>query len=315
MAHVNVLGSINLDLVLTVEGFPKPGEITLATGEFQGPGGKGLNQAIAAFRCGAPTRFHARVGRDSAAHTLRLAMEQAGLDTRFLEVDEYAETGTAHIFVTADSENVIVVNQGANANLSGQAAAYAAGAAGAATVLLMQLEIPLPIVRAALTATDPAKTLRVLNAAPAVAGAQELFGLCDIVIVNETEAEFFGGVDQILGYVQRGVILTLGSAGATWYPVQGSPSDVGSEVFCPAFKVDAVDTTGAGDAFCGALAAELSRGAAMSVALEVASAAGAITALVAGAQNSALNLAMIAELRAQRLRARQLQVTPLQVVG
>lgn len=305
MAHVNVLGSINLDLALTVDRIPQLGETILATGGFQGSGGKGFNQAMAAHRCGADTQFHARVGRDAAAHTLRLAMDRAALDARFLEDDQQAATGTAHIFVTADSDNAIVVNQGANANLS-QAAAVAA--ATGANVLLMQLEIPLPTVRAALAATDPAKTLSLLNAAPAVTGAQELFDQCDIVIVNETEAAFFGGVDRILAKVRRGVILTLGSAGATWYPVKGLDVDSGEEVFCPAFKVDAVDTTGAGDAFCGALAAELSRGAAMPEALEVASAAGAITTMSQGAQSSALSLETISDLKASRAGVNQPQV-------
>lgn len=287
MTHVSVLGSINLDLVLPVDRFPKLGETVLATGGYQGPGGKGLNQAIAAHRCGATTRFYGRIGSDSAGQTLCQEMQSAGLDSSYLEQDAVLPTGIAHIFVCQDSENAIVVSQGANGALTeGGAAAASQGAA----VLLLQLEVPLPVVRAALAAATPGRTIKVLNAAPAILGAQALFELCDIVIVNETEAEFFGGVAEILGQVTAGVILTLGSAGAVWTPVQGA------EIFCPAYDVTAVDTTGAGDAFCGALAAELSRGAHMSQALTVASAAGAITATSHGAQAQNLGMEEIHEL-------------------
>lgn len=296
MTHVSVLGSINLDLVLPVDRFPKLGETVLATGGYQGPGGKGLNQAIAAHRCGATTRFYGRIGSDSAGQTLRQEMQSAGLGSSYLEQDAVLPTGTAHIFVCQDSENAIVVSQGANGALTEDGAV---AAAQDAAVLLLQLEVPLPVVRAALAAATPG-TLKVLNAAPAILGAQALFGLCDIVIVNETEAEFFGGVAEILRQVTAGVILTLGSAGAVWTPVQGA------EIFCPAYDVTAVDTTGAGDAFCGALAAELSRGAHMSQALTVASAAGAITATSHGAQAQNLEMEEIHELhRVHELRAQK----------
>lgn len=285
MATVTVVGSANLDVILHVQEQPKPGETILAKGQEQGPGGKGFNQAVAAHRAGADTRFVACLGDDSAGAFLRNQLLAVGMSDAYLRTNPNSPTGTAYILLDAESENSIVVNAGANAALGSDSLDGSAFG----DVVLMQLEVPVTTIKSALESSRAAGVVSILNAAPALKEASELFSMADIVVVNETEAGFFGGVSRILAQVRVGVVLTRGARGAQWFSVEGDTVDV------PAFAVEPFDTTGAGDAFCGALAAELARGVVIADALVFASAAGALATTQVGAQNGVEGEAQVRE--------------------
>ncbi|THV42506.1 ribokinase [Glycomyces buryatensis] len=256
---VVVLGSANLDLVYEVDRIPAPGETVLSRGFEAFPGGKGNNQAIAAARAGADVSFIVALGRDSAAD--RLAEQATGAGIHLLDRRAGAPTGSAIIFVDRRGENSIVVNSGANAELVDLTAAELRDIASAG-VLVLQLETPIATVEAAVRAAKATDTAVVLNAAPSGAVPAELLGQIDILVVNEHEAAELAGEpdgtgERSLLSVLTGhgcaVIITLGADGA----LVGVPGE--SPVRVAALKVDAKDTTGAGDAFVGAFAAALDR--------------------------------------------------------
>lgn len=248
---VAVVGSANLDLVYRVERLPGPGETVLASSFESNPGGKGNNQAIAAARAGANTAFVAAVGSDAAADAVIGTLDEAGV-TLLLRKTEHP-TGTALITVDDAAENSIVVNSGANSALL-KLTAEERSAIEAADFLLMQLESPLETVLEAARIASAAGTRVVLNAAPIDDLPDGLLDLVDILIVNEHEAATLTGTAASLREVLAGshatVITTLGSAGA-------SIDSAGVTVSVPGTRVQAVDTTGAGDTFCGALTAAL----------------------------------------------------------
>ncbi|NQX11817.1 ribokinase [Microbacteriaceae bacterium VKM Ac-2855] len=253
--NVVVLGSANLDLVYRVERIPRPGETLLATSAEQHPGGKGNNQVIAAARAGADATFIAAVGTDSAGDTLASTLIEAGVRMLVRRVPE--RTGTALITVDASAENTIVVDSGANATLLELRPEERAAIADA-DVLLLQLETPLPTVLAAARHAHASGTRVVLNAAPIQPLPDDLLAALDLLVVNEHEAAVLAGGDPadpdalaatLLESVPA-VIITLGSAGALIATRSGSERIAG-------VKVVAVDTTGAGDTFCGALMAVL----------------------------------------------------------
>ncbi len=268
--RVAVVGSANLDIVVRVERPPAVGETLLGAAGGRFPGGKGLNQATAAARSGARVEFCTAVGHDDAGEQLTRALVAAGVGVDHVQTVG-APPGVAHILSYPDGDNSIAVAAGANGALTG---ADAAVAVADAAVVLVQLEVPLDVVRAALAAGSHA--VRILNAAPAHEEARELLHLVDILVVNETECEALGGVDA-LAADDVTLVVTLGGAGVRVHPR-------GAEVFhVPAFAINPVDTTGAGDAFCGALAASLARGFDLEHAVRRANAAGAIAACSVGA--------------------------------
>ena len=271
---VCVVGSANLDLVATAPELPRPGRTVLGTGFAEHAGGKGLNQAVAAARAGARTAFCGAVGDDDAARRLLHVMDQDGVNRDSVRTVPDVPTGRALIGVSASGENSIIVVPGANACL--QPVDVLEAAASAAT-LLVQREVPDDTVRAALEAARAAGVITILNPAPASAIEQSTLALCDLIVPNEHEVELLGGAERLLAGGATAVIVTLGARGAMLLRQGLEPHLVAP------FSVAAIDTTAAGDACCGALAAALSAGVGIPEALRFACAAGALATTRAGA--------------------------------
>jgi ribokinase len=266
---VTVVGSGNVDLVSQVERIPEPGETVLSTGFATHAGGKGNNQATAAARAGASTTFVGAFGADDNGARLLASLADAGVRTLVRTSAE--PTGTALITVSATGENAIVVNAGANATLTDLTPGERAAIAGADLVLL-QLEIPLETV---IAAARIASGRVVLNAAPARPLPDELLAAVDLLVVNEHEAALLGGADHLLTVVP-GLVVTLGAKGALVRTAETT-----TEV--PGIPVDVVDTTGAGDTFCGALVAALDERVPLDEAARFATVAAALSVRRAGA--------------------------------
>lgn len=284
--EVVVVGSVNLDTAVRVERIPGPGETVLARGLLRSGGGKGANQAVAAARAGgAATTFVGCVGDDAEGTVLRDLLGRDGVRTDLLRtVDE--PTGIALISVADDGENSIVVVAGANAALTSLDEAQRDRVARA-DVVLAQLEVPLEAVVGAGRARRPGARL-VLNAAPSAPLPPELWEQVDVLVVNEHEAADLSGarpqdVDTAVRVLLERVpcvVVTLGAAGAV-LARRGTAA-----ITVPAVAVRAVDTTAAGDTFCGVLAAAFARGEEDLDAVRLASAAAALTVQRPGAQDS-----------------------------
>ena len=272
MFDVAVVGSVNLDLVATTARLPDPGETVLGTAYAEHAGGKGLNQAVAAARSGATVAMVGAVGDDDAGTRLRRLAQDEGIDVTSIVVVN-APTGRALITVDADAENSIVVIAGANDLV-------VPGSVPVARVVIAQLEVPVDAVIAAFRSARATGARTILNPAPARPLADELVGLCDIVVPNEHELDLIGGVDMLL---DRGVSWVVTTHGADGVTVAGRDDASRIDYRQGAFAVQPVDTTGAGDAFCGALAARLAAGDALDSAVRYAAAAGALATTIAGA--------------------------------
>jgi ribokinase len=299
---VAVVGSINMDVVARVEHVPAPGETLLARSSSRGGGGKGANQAVAAARArGASVAFVGAVGDDTDGQALRAALEADGIDVTGLESSD-SPTGIALISVADDGENAIVVIAGANAadaDLSSRQRELVAGA----DVVIAQLEIPVARVleAARLRRTD---SVFVLNASPSApfadaALAEGLLAAADVIVANEHElrditrspsGDLSAAVDALAARVGA-LVVTLGAEGSI-VAVGGERRSV------PAFPVDAVDTTGAGDTYCGVLAAQLAAGRSALSADALAHAArvaGAAAALAVGRHGAQASVPTVAE--------------------
>lgn len=275
-----VAGSANLDFVVRAPHIPAPGETVLGHAFATYPGGKGANQAVAAARAaGAVTHMLLALGDDVYAQPLEASLQDAGVHRHVVRIAGCA-TGTAFICVSDDAENAITVAPGANNALAPQHLPDLAGFSH----LLMQLETPLSTVTAYARAARAAGVKVVLNAAPALALDPELLGLIDILIVNQGELSSItardDGIAQGLQQLQVPVVVvTLGARGCC--------ARIGTDhTVQPAFSVTPVDTTGAGDTYCGVLVAELDLGLDIHHALRRASAASALACTVPGAQSS-----------------------------
>ncbi len=288
---VVVVGSSNTDMVLRVDHVPRPGE-TLLGGEFStAPGGKGANQAVAAARAGGRVAFVARLGRDSLGDAALAAFSREGMDLSHVVRDGAHPSGVALIFVGADGENSIGVAGGANQRLSPGDIAAARGLLSKARVLLLQLETPLRTVEAAARIGRRAGVEVILNPAPAQPLPDTLLRNISILTPNETEASLLTGVAVtddssaeraariLMARGVRKVIVTLGAKGALVATADGVR-------LIPGFKVNAVDTTAAGDVFNGALAVRLAEGCPLPDAVRFAHAAAAISVTRRGAQPS-----------------------------
>ncbi len=271
---VVVIGSSNLDLVASVERLPTPGETVLGRDFAEHAGGKGLNQAVAASRAGADTAFITCLGTDHAGDTLHSLMVAEGIASYITDVD--APTGRALINVEESAENSIVVVPGANARLGIGVVDAHRDLLARASVVLAQLEIPLDAVEAAFAIARTGGARTILNPAPATELSRSILQLCDIVTPNQHELALLGGTSALLDAGVSAVIVTLGARGMRVVTRDG-------DMAIPPYIVRAVDTTGAGDAACGALAAALSQGADIATAARRATAAGALAATKHGA--------------------------------
>lgn len=272
MGRVVVLGSLNVDLVTDVERHPRPGETVLATGPVRRfAGGKGGNQAVAAAEAGARVAMVGAVGEDEDGARYLARLRSRGVDVSAVRVEPGAATGQAWITVGADSENAIVVIPGANADLTLEDLEPVSDL-GPGDVLLVQLEVPMPVVAAAARRAHGRGARVVVNAAPYAALPHDVAALADPLVVNEHEALALADSDVVPG----SVLVTFGGEGCSW---DGERFD---GVAVPLERV--VDTTGAGDAFCGALAAALATGADRAEAIRAAAEAGATAVQRAGAQ-------------------------------
>jgi len=289
--NILVIGSSNTDMTVKSKELPRPGETVLGGVFTMGPGGKGANQAVAARRLGGDVKFICKVGKDIFGDNAVAGYAAEGLDTSGIIRSELP-SGVALISVDEHAENCIVVASGANADFTVADVEASRKAIQECSILLLQLEIPVPSVVAAARMAHEAGAQVVLNPAPACELPEELFGYIDIFIPNETELSTFSGMpvsdaDSAAAAARKmqsmGVgrlIVTMGSKGALIVETDGST------VFVPARKVKAVDTTAAGDTFCGALCVAVSEGKGLEEAAQLAAAASALTVQKMGAQNS-----------------------------
>ncbi|MEV0404676.1 ribokinase [Actinoallomurus sp. NPDC050550] len=277
---VLVVGSVNADLVVRVDRRPAAGETVLGSDLATYPGGKGANQAVAAARLGGRVAFLGRAGTDGQGVFLRDALREDGVDIAHL-LTTPGPSGVALITVDPDGDNSIIVSPGANGRITEDDVTAARPLIADASVVSLQLEIPLEAVLAAALAADDAGARVVVNLSPPTEVPDELLALCDPLVVNEHEAAFLGASDPagLLARGPRSVVITKGAEGA----VVADDSGV-TEV--PSPRVEAVDTTGAGDAFTGALAWRLAQGDDLAEAARFAARVGAAAVRVAGAQSS-----------------------------
>ncbi|MFI9201527.1 ribokinase [Streptomyces sp. NPDC053048] len=291
MYDVLVVGSANADLMVRVERRPGAGETVPGTDLVESAGGKGANQAAAAARLGARTALLARVGDDAFGRLLLDAQREAGTDVRHVLVERGARTGTALIVVDPDGDNSIVVSPGANAHLTPADVRSSREVIAASAVLSLQLEIPPATVAAAVDVAAESGTRVVLNPSPVPDALDaRLLAAADPLVVNEHEARRLSGVvdgtpaDWARALRERGarsVVVTLGGAGAL-----ALDADATEPVVVPGVEVEVVDTTGAGDAFTGALATRLAGGAALDEAARFAVRVAAASVTREGAQAS-----------------------------
>jgi ribokinase len=301
-----VVGSLNADLVVRAERFPAPGETITGTDFAVYPGGKGANQAVAAARLGGRVFMIGRLGRDDQGRTLRSSLAAAGVDAEAVLDDEIAATGVAVITIDGSGQNQIVLAPGANARLTPAHVERSRALIEGATVLLLQLEVPLDSVAAAARIARDAGVRVVLDPAPARPEASSLLSLVDFVTPNETELrvlaragagpttrdEAMSLLRLLLAQGARTAIAKLGPAGAV--AVFGDEQQI-----WPAHEVRAVDTTAAGDAWNGAFAVALAEGRPLREAGAFANAAAAISVTRAGAQPSMATRTEMEQFRTQ----------------
>lgn len=279
---ITVFGSLNVDLLFNLDRLPAPGETVLTREIVQLPGGKGANQANAAARAGARTRFVGAVGTDGLGAPVLASLEAAGCDVSGVRTVPGA-TGTAVVMVDRSGENQIVVGSGANMSVT--AAMLDGAALGPGDTLVCQMEIPPEATAAGLAAARKAGARTVLNLAPARALQAAVLNDVDVLVLNEGEAALLAGTDAPPAQTARTLaaghgltcVITLGGDGALVVTPDGQGFRVGT------LPVQAVDTVGAGDAFVGVLAAGLDGGLSLPDALHRASVAAGLTCTRPGA--------------------------------
>lgn len=291
MGRVFVAGSINMDVVATADRHPRIGETVAGHAVLYFPGGKGANQAVAAAKLGAPTTLIGRVGKDAFGDELKTFLAAQGIDLGFVRQTADAHTGTA-LITAANADNTIVVIPGANALVD--AADVAAPALALGDIAVSQFEIPLATIAAFFQRARAAGATTILNPAPAVEANRDLLDLVDVLILNETElgllakvelhdtddhARFIDAAISLQADRNRIICVTLGRRGVLAL-VDGEQRVI------PGRTVKAVDTTGAGDCFVGAVAAQLASGKSIYDALAYANSAASISVQRMGAAPS-----------------------------
>ena len=289
-SKILVIGSSNTDMTVKSPMIPRPGE-TVIGGEFKmGAGGKGANQAVAAKRLGGDVTFICKVGNDIFGDNAIESYRKEGLDVSYvLRSDK--PSGVALILVDGNAENCISVATGANGDLTPADIEANAELIRDCAILVLQNEIPVESVLLAAKIAHEAGAYVILNPAPACALPEEIFQYIDLMTPNQTESEFYTGVpvndegaaqtaaDALRAKGVGDIIMTMGSKGSMGFTAEGT-------FFTPSRKVEAVDTTAAGDTFCGGLAVALSEGKTLKEAAEFATAASALTVQKMGAQES-----------------------------
>ena len=288
-ARIVVVGSFNTDLVSYMQRMPRPGETVHGDTFMTGAGGKGSNQAVAAARLGAEVTFIGRLGKDVFANLAYEIWDAEGINSDYVVQDEETATGVAPIFVDSAGENMIVVVLGANSRVQSSDIDAARERIAATDVLIVQLEINTDMVTYALQVAKEVGITTILNPAPAAPIAEETIQLADFLTPNETELESLSGgpvsnveaaARALMTRDDQTVVVTMGAQGAQI--VSRDQSDLQ-----PTFNVDVVDTTGAGDAFNGALAVGLAEGKTLNDAVRFANATAALCVTKAGAAGSA----------------------------
>ena len=291
MAHITVVGSLNMDLVVRTPRIPRPGETIIGSDFHTIPGGKGANQAVAAAKLGAEVSMIGRVGADDFGKALLANLNSVSVNSDLVRQDCSAATGIALITVEDSGENNIVLAQGANMKLSVEDIETAEEIIDQSDMVLLQLESPLSVVEATLKLAKRRGVITVLNPAPAQSLSEEVLRYVDILVPNETETglltalpvETFSQMEEAAEQLRRigvgTVILTLGERGAFLCSADGN------QLF-PAYKIQPVDTTAAGDAFVAGFAVALAERGNLFEAVPRGNAAGALAATKFGAQPS-----------------------------
>ena len=290
MKNICVIGSLNMDLVVNVDTMPKPGQTIIGSNFKEVPGGKGANQAVAMARLNGNVSMIGKVGEDGFGQTLINSLKNDKVDTTYIQTSKGA-TGVALITVDKNAQNSIVVSPGANFEVKEDDIDNNIEAIKNSDIVVLQLETPLDTIKYALNKAKELNKYTILNPAPAVKLDDEIIKNVDLLTPNETELEIISGVSieteediqkaaQIM--IEKGVkelIVTLGSKGSLYINKEKS-------MFKKAYKVEAVDTTAAGDSYTGALAVALSQDKNIEDAMDFASKVGALSVLKEGAQSS-----------------------------
>lgn len=290
MKNICVIGSLNMDLVVNVDTMPKPGQTIIGSNFKEVPGGKGANQAVAMTRLNGNVSMIGKGGEDGFGQTLINSLKNDKVDTTYIQTSKGA-TGVALITVDKNAQNSIVVSPGANFEVKEDDIDNNIEAIKNSDIVVLQLETPLNTIKYALNKAKELNKYTILNPAPAVKLDDEIIKNVDLLTPNETELEIISGVSieteediqkaaQIM--IEKGVkelIVTLGSKGSLYINKEKS-------MFKKAYKVEAVDTTAAGDSYTGALAVALSQDKNIEDAMDFASKVGALSVLKEGAQSS-----------------------------
>lgn len=304
---VVVFGSINMDLVTRTPRLPQPSETIIGSEFFTTPGGKGANQAVAVARLGMLTQMVGRVGGDEFGHQLLASLQTAGVKIRGVHVDHSTHSGVAVITVADDGKNQIIGVPGANGELDGTDIERLLELLPRADALLLQLEVPLTVVRSAVQAARRVGIRVLLDPAPVPGAAiADLYPFVDILLPNEVEAGLLAGFPvnspetaaKAASLLQQQgaqtVVIKLGAQGAFC----ATPDDT---FFVPAFPVTAVDTVAAGDAFAGGLTVALVKGKPLRQAIVWGAAAGALAATKVGAQSAMADRATLEAFLQERM--------------
>lgn len=290
MKNICVIGSLNMDLVVNVEKMPKAGQTLLGSNFKEVPGGKGANQAVAMARLNGNVTMIGKVGNDSFGETLVNSLKKDNVNTDYIQVEE-GPSGVALITVDKNAQNSIVVAPGANYKLTKEDIDKNIDAIKNSDIVVVQLETPLETIKYALKKAKELGKYTILNPAPAVVLEDEIIENVDLLTPNETELEIISqksisNEDDINECAQiminKGVkelIVTLGSKGSLYINKETS-------MFKKAYKVEAIDTTAAGDSYTGALAVAIAFDKDMEYAMDFASKVGALSVMKEGAQSS-----------------------------